>query len=95
MTIERAVGILERDDFFSIEEWCEAFDMAVNALKRVEWNYCNEKIPEEPRFGDDCYLVMCADQKNPITAFWDGGEWYDNQFYPVKNVYAWMPLPLK
>ena len=93
MTREEAIEILEerwrysKTYKYTDAEIREAFDMAIEALKKSEWIPCSERLPEEAGL----YLVSMHRLGYPQREI-DGfvrGKWerYGN------NVIAWMPLP--
>ena len=56
MTNEKAIDIMENERphcgksiVFTEEEKCEAFEMAIAALKREQWIPVSERLPEKKR----------------------------------------------
>ena len=51
------------------------------------------KLPEEPKFDWQIYIVQSADIEQPYPAYWDGEFWTDVFDNEIGDVLAWQPLP--
>lgn len=60
---------------------------------RRKWIPVEERLPEEPEFIQDSYIVQQKSVINPFSAYWDGKEWTDLDDDKVEEVIAWQPLP--
>lgn len=57
------------------------------------WIPVEERLPEEPKFMEDSYIVQQKNVIDPFSAYWDGKEWTDVNDDKVEEVIAWQPLP--
>lgn len=58
-----------------------------------DWISVEERLPEEPKYIEDSYIVQQENVIDPFSAYWDGKEWTDTNDEPIKRVIAWQPLP--
>lgn len=58
-----------------------------------DWIPVEERLPEEPKFMEDSYIVQQKNVIDPFSAYWDGKEWTDVNDDKVEEVIAWQPLP--
>jgi hypothetical protein len=58
-----------------------------------KWTSVKDKLPPEPRIGEDGYIVQEKDVIEPFSAYWDGERWTDSNSCPIDDVIAWHPLP--
>lgn len=57
------------------------------------WISVEERLPKEPEFMEDSYIVQQKNVIDPFSAYWDGKEWTDVNDDKVEEVIAWQPLP--
>lgn len=78
---------------------CEGMARAMNIIcshmNEVDdgWIPVEERLPEEPKFMEDSYIVQQKNVIDPFSAYWDGKEWTDVNDDKVEEVIAWQPLP--
>ena len=59
-----------------------------------QWIPCSERLPDEPEYGVDGYIVQSKDIAEPYSAYWGEDEtWTDSDCNVIDDVIAWMPLP--
>lgn len=58
-----------------------------------DWIPVEKRLPEEPKYIEDSYIVQQENVIDPFSAYWDGKEWTDTNDEPIKRVIAWQPLP--
>ncbi len=104
MSIEEAIKILAFDEeYFHTEEECEAYIMAIEALKeknerKQEWIPCSERLPEvgglyivtEKRFAIDDRKHNGRYQTIVEEVNFSNNKWNRANFF---EIVAWMPLP--
>ena len=96
MTIERAIEILNpehREHYDGLNEVNEACRMGMEALERMRWIPCSERLPED--FQD--VLIWDNRDETSFTGHYaecDGWtvDGYDVDRYPF-DITHWMPLP--
>lgn len=71
----------------------EALDMGIDALEKQTWISVKDRLPPEPRIGENGYIVQEKNVCEPFSAYWDGERWTDSNYEPIDDVIAWMPLP--
>lgn len=77
-----------------IDQIMDAMDMGADALRKSTWIPRSERLPEEPEYGVDGYIVQSKDVAEPYSAYWgEDGTWTDSDCNVIKDVIAWMPLP--
>lgn len=64
-----------------------------NVPSNDDWIPVEERLPEEPKFMEDSYIVQQKNVIDPFSAYWDGKEWTDVNDDKVEEVIAWQPLP--
>lgn len=98
MKVERAIEILNpehREHYESIDPVNEACRMGMEALERMRWIPCSERLPEER----GCYIVAVKHwyDGKPVTreAFWNGADWLscEKRMEITPRVTHWMSLP--
>ena len=57
-----------------------------------DWIPVEERLPKEPKYIEDSYIVQTENIITPFSAYWDGKEWTDVNDEPLE-VIAWQPLP--
>lgn len=102
MTIDRAIEILNpehREHYESIDPVNEACRMGMEALERMRWIPCSERLPKD---GED---VLCwyeyfryGNYNRMFRTFGIGHQYYGTWSGEVSvgrdtKVLAWMPLP--
>lgn len=102
------IPINEDDDFLDCEEcyetgsvqgrfeellWCRNIIRSHMGEVAEDWISVEERLPEEPKYIEDSYIVQQENVIDPFSAYWDGKEWTDTNDDPVKGVIAWRPLP--
>ena len=70
-------------------------DRQATELKRqnIGWIPCSERLPEEPEYDTQGYIVQQADVIEPFVAYWWGDGWENADGIEEYNIIAWMPLP--
>lgn len=58
-----------------------------------DWIPVEERLPEEPKYIEDSYIVQTEDIITPFSAYWDGKEWTDVNDELLEGIIAWYPLP--
>ena len=106
MTIDRAIEILDpehRENYNGMDEVNEACRMGMEALERMRWIPCSERLPE----ADGSYLVannatgwVNVYNFSKVKNFPDfgpkGNVWWKlgDDWYPrTTSITHWMPLP--
>lgn len=80
-------------DFNRVESFdCQCGRRYVNTYNDG-WIPVEERLPEEPEFMEDSYIVQQKNVIDPFSAYWDGKEWTDVNDDKVEEVIAWQPLP--
>ena len=77
-------------------EWLDAIELAkiAIALQNQKWIPCSERLPEKPKVdSSDGYIVQSRHVIQPLSAYWDGRWWTNDDDDVVGGVIAWMPLP--
>lgn len=77
-------------------KYFKALDIAIEALeekKNNTWVSVKDRLPPEPRIGENGYIVQEKNVCEPFSAYWDGERWTDSNYEPIDDVIAWMPLP--
>ena len=102
------IPINEDDDFLDCEEcyetgsvqgrfeellWCRNIIRSHMSEVAEDWISVEERLPEEPKYIEDSYIVQQENVIDPFSAYWDGKEWTDTNDEPIKRVIAWQPLP--
>jgi len=102
------IPINEDDDFLDCEEcyetgsvqgrfeellWCRNIIRSHMGEVVEDWISVEERLPEEPKYIEDSYIVQQENVIDPFSAYWDGKEWTDTNDEPIKRVIAWQPLP--
>ena len=83
----------------SYGSWSTKWDASgiVNTIesqpKVGEWIPVSERLPEEPMFSWQGYIVQAKNVEEPYSAYWDGEKWTDSEDIERTNSIAWMPLP--
>ena len=71
----------------------EEVQMCIYALEKQTWISVKDRLPPEPRIGENGYIVQEKNVCEPFSAYWDGERWTDSNYEPIDDVIAWMPLP--
>jgi hypothetical protein len=79
-----------REDFY--DGFCYAMAFVRSANKVMEWIPVSERLPEEPTFATQGYIVQESHVCEPFVAYWNGKQWLD-WYGDSCRVVAWMPLP--
>lgn len=97
--VDRFVDV---DDYYHHEPWnirqiVANIDILIPVKKEDligdNWIPVEERLPEEPKFMEDSYIVQQKNVTDPFSAYWDGKEWTDVNDDKVEEVIAWQPLP--
>lgn len=64
----------------------------MDEMNNDDWIPVEKRIPKEPKYIEDSYIVQTEDIITPFSAYWDGKEWTDVNDEPLE-VIAWQPLP--
>ena len=102
MSREEALRLLNQNSLsynkVEAERFCEAYDMAIEALKQTAWIPVSERLPEDRNlvlvtaFWHEKYQVM-------VGSYFGNGEWWcapwNNTSEPQQllKTIAWMSLP--
>lgn len=104
MKIDRAIEILDpehRENYDGMDEVNEACRMGMEALERMKWIPCSERLPEQ----EGTYIVVTNKVKPVVTTarFYDARDLRDYKgnvfghddahFQANRYVTHWMPLP--
>ena len=76
-----------------VKEVAEEFGKDTNVCRKDGWIPCSERLPDEPEFVDDSYIVQQSYIEKPFSANWDGKEWFDDEGLVLDQIIAWQPLP--
>ena len=97
MKIERAIEILNpehRENYDGMDEVNEACRMGMEALERMRWIPCSERLPEK---NDQWVLCLCVSGAIEVMKFdytmWNWDAQYPGRCYMENYVTHWMPLP--
>lgn len=71
----------------------DGVNYAIDVYVGNNWIPCSERLPEEPIFADEGYIVQQKYVREPFTAYWDGEKWTDVDGEEEDNILAWQPLP--
>ena len=92
MTIDRAIEILDpehRENYDGMDEVNEACRMGMEALERMRWVPCSERMPERPGDYQVCTKNEYYGTKNVAKRYFNGDCWSGRW----TNITHWMPLP--
>lgn len=97
MTINRAIEILNpehRENYDGMDEVNEACRMGMEALERMRWIPCSERMPDE---NNRWVLCLCVSGAMEVLKFdytmWNWDAQYPGRCYMENYVTHWMPLP--
>lgn len=97
MKIERAIEILDpehRENYDGMDEVNEACRMGMEALERMRWIPCSERMPDE---NNRWVLCLCVSGAMEVLKFdytmWNWDAQYPGRCYMENYVTHWMPLP--
>ena len=97
MTIDRAIEILNpehRENYDGMDEVNEACRMGMEALERMRWIPCSERLPDE---NNRWVLCLCVSGAMEVLKFeytmWNWDAQYPGRCYMENYVTHWMPLP--
>lgn len=97
MKIDRAIEILDpehRENYDGMGEVNEACRMGMEALERMRWTPCSERMPEK---NDQWVLCLCVSGAIEVLKFdytmWNWDAQYPGRCYMENYVTHWMPLP--
>lgn len=92
MTIDRAIEILNpahREHYDGMDEVNEACRMGMEALERMRWIPCSERMPERPGDYQVCTKNEYYGTRNVAKRYFNGDCWSGRW----TNITHWMPLP--
>lgn len=75
------------------EEPCRYCEDASEFRDKAGWIPCNERMPVEPEYDCDGYIVQADNIAEPFSAYWYGDGWEDTDGMELDNIIAWQPLP--
>ena len=87
------MGMLAENKRADLELLRELVALVEEQPKVGEWIPCSERLPENPEFGYQGYLVQNQYIEEPYTAFWNGSSWEDIEGLNESDITAWMLLP--
>ena len=97
MTIARAIEILDpehQENYDGMDEVNEACRMGMEALERMRWIPCSERMPDENNRWILCLCVSGAMEVLKIDyTMWNWDAQYPGRCYMENYVTHWMPLP--
>ena len=81
------------DGYVSVGWIKEIIRPYMDEIENDGWIPVEVRLPKEPKYIEDSYIVQEEHVIEPFSAYWDGKEWTDVNDDPVKGVIAWQPLP--
>lgn len=80
-----------------VRECKESFRRMINEQPTVYandgWIPVEVRLPKEPKYIEDSYIVQEEHVIEPFSAYWDGKEWTDVNDELLEGIIAWCPLP--
>lgn len=96
MKIDRAIEILNpehRENYDGMDEVNEACRMGMEALERMRWIPCSERLPHDVSRCLVCRYDYVTKTRFIDILWFESGIWWDGSHGGDYAVTHWMPLP--